>query len=50
MFLIGILTLNIVGVKADETANDGGEYQVEFSNRAGDKKVSSTLTVHCKLL
>ena len=35
------------GVKAED---DAGEYQVEFSNRAGDKKCSAQLTVHCKSL
>ena len=34
-----------IGVKAED---DAGEYQVEFSNRAGDKKCSAQLTVHCK--
>merc|ERR1711981_982419 len=35
--------LIIKGVKAED---DAGEYQVEFSNRAGDKKCSAQLTVH----
>ena len=41
----GVYNLAIKGV----TPDDAGEYQAEFTNRAGDKKVSSTLTVHCKL-
>ena len=29
---------------------DAGEYQVEFTNRAGEKKTSLALNVHCKFL
>ena len=27
---------------------DAGEYGVEFTNRAGDKKMTAELKVHCK--
>ena len=27
---------------------DAGEYQIELTNRAGDKKCAAALTVHCK--
>ena len=37
---------NILGV----TADDAGEYQIELTNRAGDKKCSAALVVHCKLV
>ena len=30
------------------TMDDAGEYQAEFTNRAGEKKVSAALNVHCK--
>jgi hypothetical protein len=29
---------------------DAATYQAEFTNRAGDKKISSALVVHCKFL
>ena len=30
------------------TMEDAGEYGVEFTNRAGDKKMTAELKVHCK--
>ena len=40
----GAYCLAIKGV----TPDDAGCYQAEFTNRAGDRKTESTLTVHCK--
>ena len=31
------------------TTDDAGAYQIELTNRAGDKKCEAALTVHCKL-
>ena len=41
----GNYTLAIKGV----TMDDKGEYKVEFTNRAGEKKTSASLSVLCKL-
>jgi hypothetical protein len=41
----GNYSLVIKGVKPEDAAN----YQAEFTNRAGEKKVNTQLTVHCKL-
>ena len=41
----GVYNLSIKGV----TPDDAGSYQAEFTNRAGDKKVSTTLNVHCNV-
>ena len=42
----GVYKLKIAGL----TMDDAGEYGVEFTNRAGDKKMSAELKVHCKLI
>ena len=34
----------------DVKPEDAGCYQAEFTNRAGEKKVTAELIVHCKLL
>ena len=34
----------------EATADDAGNYQAEFTNRAGEKKTGLTLNVHCKSL
>ena len=39
-----LLPFLCTGVKED----DGGQYEIELTNRAGDKKCASALTVHCK--
>ncbi len=40
----GVYTLTIKNIKMD----DKGKYQAEFSNRAGDKVVTSNLNILCK--
>ena len=40
----GNYSLVIKGVKPE----DAGNYQAEFTNRAGEKKVSADLNVHCE--
>ena len=40
----GVYTVTIKEV----TPDDGGNYVAEFTNRAGEKKTGTTLTVHCE--
>ena len=42
--VINVYPFSSIGVKEE----DAGEYQIELTNRAGDKKCAAALTVHCK--